>query len=134
RHGVARIYEAEVLGVPDAHDLDRLARGGTGEGHRLTATHRHLLPGRRDRHATVQISIHSGRYRQGRNMLDAIGHAVEQLRRSAIGPSRDTRLKAGRWRDLTEAEVNSLKKLSFRVESSSPAKASPRRTQRTRRG
>src|SRR5256712_8614459 len=29
RHGVARVYEARVLGVPDAHDLDRLARGGT---------------------------------------------------------------------------------------------------------
>src|SRR5881296_4481783 len=27
RHGVARVYEARVLGVPDAHDLDRLSRG-----------------------------------------------------------------------------------------------------------
>src|SRR5438105_14679819 len=26
RHGVARVYEARVLGAPDAHDLDRLAR------------------------------------------------------------------------------------------------------------
>src|SRR6187397_1103038 len=29
RHGVARVYEALVLGVPDAHDLKRLARGVT---------------------------------------------------------------------------------------------------------
>src|SRR2546428_11511811 len=29
RHRVARVYQARVLGVPDAHDLDRLARGGT---------------------------------------------------------------------------------------------------------
>src|SRR5713101_5209882 len=27
RHGVPRVYEARVLGVPDAHDLERLARG-----------------------------------------------------------------------------------------------------------
>ena len=27
RHGVARVYEATVLGVPDAHDLERLQRG-----------------------------------------------------------------------------------------------------------
>src|ERR1700716_1411922 len=27
-HGVTRVYEARVLGVPDAHDLDRLAGGG----------------------------------------------------------------------------------------------------------
>src|SRR2546428_881413 len=34
RHGVARVYEARVLGVPDAHDLDRLARGVTIDGRR----------------------------------------------------------------------------------------------------
>ena len=27
RHGVPRVYEARVLGVPDAHDLERLAKG-----------------------------------------------------------------------------------------------------------
>src|SRR6476661_8291947 len=69
RHGVARVYEARVLGVPDAHDLDRLARGVTVEGYRMTATQVHLLPGRRDRHANVQITIHEGRNRQVRNML-----------------------------------------------------------------
>ena len=34
RHAVARVYEARVLGVPDAHDLDRLARGVTIDGRR----------------------------------------------------------------------------------------------------
>src|SRR5205823_10015316 len=34
RHGVARVYEARVLGVPDPHDLDRLARGIAIEGRR----------------------------------------------------------------------------------------------------
>src|SRR5512141_388760 len=33
-HGVARVYEARVLGVPDEHDLDRLARGLVIEGRR----------------------------------------------------------------------------------------------------
>src|SRR5215510_11375713 len=64
RHGVARVYEARVLGVPDDHDLDRLARGVTIEGHRMTATHVHLLPHRRGPHGTVQITIHEGRNRQ----------------------------------------------------------------------
>src|SRR5256714_6111526 len=27
RHGVARVYEARVLGVPDARDIERLSRG-----------------------------------------------------------------------------------------------------------
>src|SRR5439155_14069806 len=33
-HGVARVYEARVLGVPDRHDLERLARGVTIDGRR----------------------------------------------------------------------------------------------------
>jgi 23S rRNA pseudouridine2605 synthase len=120
RHGVARVYEAQVLGVPDAHDLDRLGRGVTVEGQRMTATSVRLHPSRGDRHATLQITIHEGRNRQVRNMLDAIGHPVDQLRRIAIGPIRDTRLKLGRWRDLTEAEVKSLKKLSAVADNHTP--------------
>src|ERR1700674_5035624 len=34
RHEVERVYEAKVLGVPDAHALDRLARGVVVEGRR----------------------------------------------------------------------------------------------------
>src|SRR4030095_12079227 len=33
-HGVARVYEARVLGVPDEHDPRRLARGIVIDGHR----------------------------------------------------------------------------------------------------
>jgi len=33
-HGVPRVYEARVLGVPDGRDLERLARGVVIDGHR----------------------------------------------------------------------------------------------------
>ena len=36
-HGVARVYEARVLGIPDAHDLERLQRGMTIDGRRTRA-------------------------------------------------------------------------------------------------
>jgi 23S rRNA pseudouridine2605 synthase len=116
RHGVARVYEAQVLGVPDRHDLDRLSRGVTVEGFRMSATDVRLLPSRAERHATLHITVQEGRNRQVRNMLEAIGHPVDHLKRIAIGPIRDARLKAGRWRDLTESEVAALKKLSSRTE------------------
>src|SRR5437763_1403802 len=44
RHGVARIYEARVLGVPDARDLERLGRGVVIDGRRTEATEVKLLP------------------------------------------------------------------------------------------
>ena len=60
--------------------------------------------------ATLVITIREGRNRQVRKMCEAIGHPVDQLRRIAIGPITDQRLKVGSWRDLTEGEVAKLRR------------------------
>jgi pseudouridine synthase len=104
RHGVPRVYEASVLGVPDEHDVRRLARGVTIDGQRTgPAEVTAIAPGR------LRITVHEGRNRQVRKMCDAIGHPVTELRRVAIGPLRDTRLKPGAWRVLTAHEVDRLR-------------------------
>lgn len=110
-HGIARVYEAKVLGVPDAHDLDRLQRGMMIDGRRMRAAEVTILPAKRDaKGATLVITLREGRNRQVRNMCEAIGHPVDHLKRVAIGPIRDSRLKIGFWRDLSEEEVERLKK------------------------
>jgi 23S rRNA pseudouridine2605 synthase len=110
-HGVARVYEARVLGVPDARDLDRLAQGVVIDGRRTERAEVKLLPHARDaKESIVQLVIREGRNRQVRDMCDAIGHPVSHLKRVAIGPIRDSRLKIGFWRDLSEDEVERLKK------------------------
>ncbi len=109
-HGVERVYEARVLGVPDGHDLQRLARGIAIEGRRTAPAQVELLPVRRsDASSTLRITLHEGRNRQVRNMCEAIGHPVDRLRRVAIGPIRDDRLKPGQWRALTADEVDRLR-------------------------
>jgi 23S rRNA pseudouridine2605 synthase len=121
RHGVARVYEARVLGVPDAHDLDRLSRGVTVEGQRMTAAGVHILPGRDKRYSILKITLREGRNRQVRTMLEAIGHPVDHLKRVAIGPIRDSRLTLGRWRDLTDTEVAALRKVAtYKVDAVQP--------------
>ena len=111
RHGVARVYEARVLGVPDARDLDRLARGVTIDGRPSGPAEAVLRPGGRRGadSATLIITIREGRNRQVRKMCDAIGHPVTHLKRVAIGPIRDAKLPVGRWRDLTAQEVAKLR-------------------------
>jgi pseudouridine synthase len=109
-HGIARVYEVRVLGVPDAHDVDRLARGVTIEGRRTQPAEVLLIPGRQEDRATLRITVREGRNRQVRKMFDTIGHPVDQLKRIAIGPIRDSRLKVGHWRELTAAEVVALRK------------------------
>jgi 23S rRNA pseudouridine2605 synthase len=133
-HEVARVYEARVLGVPDAHDLDRLSRGLVIDGRRTAPAEVRLMPLRRDAlTATLVITIHEGRNRQVRDMCDAIGHPVEHLRRVAIGPIRDAKLKLGHWRELNQEEVTRLKKAAG---SGDAASSRPQRThkgQRTQR-
>lgn len=115
-HGVPRVYEARVLGVPDQHDLRRLARGIVIDGHRtqpaeasvqLGATRAGRETGPR---ATLVITLREGRNRQVRKMCEAIGHPVDHLKRVAIGPIRDSRLKVGQWRELTADEVKKLRR------------------------
>src|SRR3954452_12181248 len=114
RHEVPRVYEVRVLGVPDAHDIERLAKGVTIEGRRTDPAYVTLVPERHEGHAPLRITIAEGRNRQVRRMFDAIGHPVDYLRRVAIGPWKDARLRPGQWRDLTEAEVAALKKVAAR--------------------
>jgi 23S rRNA pseudouridine2605 synthase len=116
-HGIARVYEVRVLGVPDLHDVERLSRGVTIEGRRTAPAQVQLVPSTRDSaRATLRITVHEGRNRQVRRMFDAIGHPVDTLRRVAIGPLREARLKVGEWRELSAEEVAALKRAAARTE------------------
>ena len=110
RHGIARVYEARVLGVPDERDIERLSRGIVIDGRRTQAADIRMLPHKRDAgESTLVVTIREGRNRQVRNMCDAIGHPVSRLTRIAIGPIRDATLKPGRWRELSSEEVKRLR-------------------------
>jgi 23S rRNA pseudouridine2605 synthase len=56
----------------------------------------------------LRLVIHEGRNRQVRRMCEAIGHPVQRLVRTRIGPVRDTTLAPGRWRALSPGEVQAL--------------------------
>jgi 23S rRNA pseudouridine2605 synthase len=111
RYELERTYEVTVAGVPDDRDLRRLREGVPLDGRRtLPARVRRLglLGGRQGSRARLEITLREGRNRQVRRMCDAIGHPADRLRRTRIGPIEDTRLKPGRFRDLTPAEVGKL--------------------------
>jgi pseudouridine synthase len=104
RYGVPRVYDARVLGTPDERDVARLQKGVVIDGKKTEpADVRVLGPGH------LRVTIREGRNRQVRKMCDAIGHPVDRLTRVAIGPITDSRLKPGRWRELSEAEVRRLR-------------------------
>ena len=129
-HGVVRVYEAKVLGVPDAHDLERLRRGVSIDGRRTAvADVKWIGEGAK---ARLVITVREGRNRQVRKMCDAIGHPVSALRRVAIGPLRDPALKLGHWREMSPAEVERLRRSAVTTRTvvkaeSAAHKAAPKR-------
>ena len=53
----------------------------------------------------LALTIHEGRKRQVRRMLEAVGHRVVQLVRVGVGPLTLEGVAVGKWRYLTDAEV-----------------------------
>lgn len=57
----------------------------------------------------VGIEIHIGRNRIVRRLFEHLGYTVERLDRVLYGPLNLNKVPRGRWRHLTEKEVNMLK-------------------------
>jgi pseudouridine synthase len=129
RHQVDRTYEARVAGMPDDAAIDRLRRGIPLDGKRtLPADVALLSKGRSEKGGLLRITIREGRNRQVRRMCEAVGHPVQSLKRTRIGPLGDRALKPGEWRELTDAEVRKLRDLAARpvVPRSTPTATPPR--------
>lgn len=112
RHEVERVYEAIVVGAPDDAALDKLRRGIFLDGERTAPAdvRRGSVIGKgRQQTAKLTITLREGRNRQVRRMCAAIGHTVRQLTRVRMGPIRLGDLRPGHWRELSAAEVESLK-------------------------
>jgi len=113
RHGIEREYEVRVRGVPDQHDVDRLSRGISLEGRRTAPAQVELtkiIEGASGQQALLSFVIREGRNRQVRDMCDAIGHPVVRLRRMRIGPITDHDIRPGEFRDLSDRELEQLRK------------------------
>jgi 23S rRNA pseudouridine2605 synthase len=104
RYGIEKTYVAEVEGDPDDAVLAALERGVELEDG-VTAPAR----ARRLRRGVVELTIHEGRNRQVRRMLDAVGHPVRALHRSDYAGLVVDGLEPGTWRELTAAEVSRLR-------------------------
>ena len=103
RYGVEKVYEVDVEGRPDDADLRTLAEGVELEdGMSAPATVRCLAPTR------IELTLHEGRNRQVKRMLDAVGHPVRRLHRSRYAGLTLEGLEPGAWRELEPSEVRRL--------------------------
>jgi 23S rRNA pseudouridine2605 synthase len=104
RYGVEKTYVAEVARDPNETALAALRDGvELDDGPTAPARARRLGPGR------VELVLHEGRKHQVKRMLEAVGHPVRRLHRSAYAGLTLDGLQAGECRELTAREVEQLR-------------------------
>ncbi len=108
RVAIDKVYIARVKGIPDNEKIHRFEKG-INIGDYVTAPGNCEIIKRYDNSCELKIIIHEGKNRQVRRMCDAIGHPVIALKRVSIGSIKLGSLPKGKWRFLSEKELEFLK-------------------------
>jgi 23S rRNA pseudouridine2605 synthase len=109
RYEVDKVYEVECWRQPSEADLKKLREGvELDDGPSRPAKVRRLDPRR------IELTIHEGRNRQVRRMLEAVGHRVRHLHRSRYANLTVDGLEPGEWRELGRDEAHALVHLAQR--------------------
>ena len=106
---IAKTYVAIVEGQVEPWVPRKLRRGieledGEAKADRVT------VKDSGPRGSIVEITLHSGKNRIVRRMLDAVGHPVTRLARTRLGPLRLGNLRPGQTRTLSGEEMAALQK------------------------
>ena len=107
RHGIEKIYQAKVKGIPGNEALERLRNGIVLKG-RVTAPARVKRLSSTGNNAWLEIAIKEGRNRQIRRMCTKVGHPVMKLKRIRYGPLSLGCLNSGSHRRLSDKEIELL--------------------------
>lgn len=122
--GVEKTYIATVRGAVAPAALKRLRDGVELDDGPIRADRARLVGEPSRGRSIVEITLHSGRNRIVRRMLDAVGHPVLDLVRRQFGPLHLGTLASGRMRDLTKLELGQLLTLA-RTPADAPHPESP---------
>jgi 23S rRNA pseudouridine2605 synthase len=109
RFGMTKTYIATVAGKPTLRVIRRLMTGIELEDGIARARRAKLIQATPDQ-GMIELVMTEGRNREIRRMMEVVGHPVQRLVRTAIGPLADRRLGAGEWRRLDSHEVAGLYK------------------------
>lgn len=104
---IPKKYHAIVSGTPDVGHVMKLRCGVAIDGY-VTKPARVDIAETRENTTQLNITISEGKNRQIRKMCEAIGFPVIKLKRVSIGNVHLGNLPKGKWRHLSEGELNIL--------------------------
>jgi 23S rRNA pseudouridine2605 synthase len=102
RHGVVKLYRAEVEGNPDERLTETLRMGVETADGTFSGEVRGIEG------SVVMLAVQEGKHRMVRKMLNNAGFPVKTLRRVAFGPFTLGELAPGAWRAPTPEELAAL--------------------------
>ncbi len=113
KYDVDKVYVAKVKGIPFREKMRQLEKGiELEDGKTAPAKVKVTSVDKKKGTAIVQITIHEGRNRQVRRMLEAVGHPVLKLKRERFGFIGLEGLRPGEYRPLSPHEVKQLRNLA----------------------
>jgi pseudouridine synthase len=110
RSHLPKTYRVKVRGLPDDRALDRVRRGVVIERGIRTLPAEVEIDEEGDNASWLKVVLTEGRQNQIKLMFARVGHPVQRIRRTAIGPLRLGRMKVGDLRPLTPAELDALRR------------------------
>ena len=109
KHEVDKTYNVTIKGDISIDEIEMLRKGVIIDGYKTKSAKVRILKKVEDKNLTrIEVMIHEGRNRQIRKMFKSINKSVVALHRSKIGNISVNDMKIGKWRYLSQDEVNSL--------------------------
>ncbi|PHN97259.1 pseudouridine synthase [Tenacibaculum discolor] len=109
KHNVRKLYHASLDKKLSIADLEKLRGDVIIEGRKVFIDAVSYVEG--ERKTEVGIEIHSGRNRIVRKIFEHFGYTVIKLDRVIFAGLTKKNLPRGRWRELTQQEINTLQML-----------------------
>ncbi len=110
KNNISKTYVAEVTGNINMETLVKLRRGVVIDGVKTSPAEIEVIGATR-LGSKFEVTIHEGRNRQVRKMFESCGCIVKRLERTKEAGLTLGHLPLGKWRRLTESEVNMLKNI-----------------------
>jgi 23S rRNA pseudouridine2605 synthase len=104
---VPKTYLAEVIG-PVARDVGRRLKGGIELEDGIAKVDEFRLVSSSGNRVMLELVLHEGRKHIVRRLLEEVGHPVQRLLRTTIGPVHLGDMRAGKMRPLTAQELSAL--------------------------
>lgn len=113
KHGVDKVYVAKIKGIPSKGELNQLKKGIKVEDDILKAIGYNILEVDRQKKTMIlEITLHEGKNRHIRRMMEGIGYPVSKLKREKYGLLTLHGMQPGNYRPLTPHEIKKMRHLA----------------------